>query len=104
MEFKGDATLLSEGTVIVDFFATWCGPCKSIAPVFAQLAEDAAEANSAVTFLKVDVDEFPKIAAKYDVESMPTFLVLVNGKVQERLEGADVQKLKKMVKTRVGKN
>ena len=101
MEWKGDGVELSSGVVIVDFYAKWCGPCKTIGPVFAKLAEDAAKAKSSVTFLKIDVDKHEKAAAKYEVDSMPTFLVLVNGVTQERLEGADAKKLEAMVKARI---
>lgn len=100
MEWTGDKLQLSSGTVIVDFYAKWCGPCKTIGPVFAELAQEASDAGSMVTFLKIDVDKHEGVVAKYEVESMPTFLVLKDGKVQERLEGADKVKLQKMVRGR----
>ncbi len=76
-----------EGAVVIDFFATWCGPCKRIAPAF----EELAKKFSTVTFLKVDVDESEDIASKYNVESLPTFVFLKNGVEVHRIEGADLR-------------
>lgn len=75
-----------QGSVVIDFFATWCGPCKRIAPAFEKLAESL----SSVIFLKVDVDESPELVNQFDVSSMPTFVFLKNGKEVKRVEGADM--------------
>jgi thioredoxin 1 len=72
--------------VVVDFFATWCGPCKQIAPAFAELSGQ----HKKVVFLKVDVDQCKDLAASYGVSSMPTFLFLRNGKVLSKLAGANI--------------
>lgn len=83
------ADIPSTGLVIIDFFATWCGPCKKIAPFFEQLADEYAK----ITFLKVDVDESPELTEEYDVQVMPTFLFIKDGKVVKRVEGASVSEI-----------
>jgi len=75
--------------VIVDFSATWCGPCKMIGPEFKRLAE----AHADIVALCVDVDEVEEVAAKYKIEAMPTFLVLKNDQEVGRMMGADKGKL-----------
>ena len=70
--------------VVVDFWAEWCGPCKMIAPI---LAEVAAE-QPGVTIAKLNVDENPDIAMRYNVMSIPTLLVFHQGEVKKRLVGA----------------
>jgi thioredoxin 1 len=79
-----------KGAVVIDFFATWCGPCKRIAPVFEDLAD---KFYPAVTFLKVDVDESPELVDQFDVSAMPTFVFLKDGVIVKRVEGADVMGL-----------
>ena len=69
----------------------WCGPCRMISPAFDALADDAA---ADTTFLKVDVDDQPEIAAMAEVSAMPTFQFYRAGAIVETIVGADVQKLK----------
>lgn len=76
-----------KGAVVIDFFATWCGPCKRIAPLFEDLAD---KYYPAITFLKVDVDESPELVEQFDVSAMPTFVFLKEGVIVKRVEGADV--------------
>ena len=83
----------SSGKHIIDFSADWCGPCKRIAPLFNELKKE----NSDIYFHKVDVDQEEEIARKYKVESLPTFIGIVNGKEVERFEGANNDRLRKMV-------
>ena len=78
-----------QGAVVIDFFATWCGPCKRIAPFFEQLADEYV----GVTFLKVDVDESAELVDVYAIQAMPTFVFLKDGKVVKKVEGADVKGL-----------
>ncbi len=70
--------LKSDIPVLVDFWATWCGPCKMLAPTIAKIAEEKA---GVVKVCKLDVDEEPEIAAKYGIQSIPTLKVFVNGEV-----------------------
>ncbi|CAL4902359.1 unnamed protein product [Urochloa decumbens] len=77
--------------VVIDFTASWCGPCRIIAPVFA----DLAKRNPNVVFLKVDVDELKAIAEQFSVEAMPTFLFMKEGDVKDRVVGAVKEDLAK---------
>jgi thioredoxin 1 len=70
--------------LFVDFWADWCGPCKTLAPTFDRLA---ARYGEQVRFAKVNVDEMPEVANKFAVRSIPTLLLLQNGNVVERLVG-----------------
>jgi len=70
--------------VLVDFWAEWCAPCRMLAPTFEKLSETY---GNSVTFAKVNVDELPEIAEKYAIRSIPTLLLLREGKVIERLVG-----------------
>ena len=79
-----DAEVLkADGLVIVDMFATWCGPCKMMAPIVDNLAEDYTD----VKFCKLDVDQAPTVAARYGVQSIPTFLFFQNGALLRTLVG-----------------
>merc|ERR1711994_1026486 len=62
--------------VVIDFYATWCGPCKMIAPKL----EEMSKTKTNVVFLKVDVDEAEDVAMEYNISAMPTFLFMKNGK------------------------
>jgi thioredoxin 1 len=74
----------TEGLVLVDFWAPWCGPCKMIAPVLEELD---SEMGDKVKIVKVDVDENQETAAKFGVMSIPTLLVLKNGEVVDKVVG-----------------
>ena len=99
-ESEFDALLAEAGkkTVIIDFTATWCGPCQRIAPLFASLEEEFKH----VVFCKVDVDENGGIAERYNVSAMPTFKALRAGAVVGELQGADPDALRKLVETNQG--
>lgn len=71
--------------VLVDAWAPWCGPCRMIAPAIEQLA---AELSGRVRVAKLNVDENPATAARFDVRSIPTMLVMVNGREVDRIVGA----------------
>ncbi len=81
--------------VLVDFWAEWCGPCRMLAPTFEKLAQDF---GNDITFAKVDVDELPDLAGRYGVRSIPTLILIREGKVAETVVGlAPYQKLADML-------
>ena len=69
---------IKEGVVLVDFFATWCGPCKMLSPILEEV-DERGEAGD-LLIVKVDVDEAGEIAAKYGIQSIPTLILFENGK------------------------
>ena len=71
----------ASGPVLVDFWATWCGPCKRQGPILSQLAEEGYSIG------KVDVDEEPSLAQQFQVMSIPTLILFRNGKETQRLVG-----------------
>ncbi|MFK0247142.1 thioredoxin [Amycolatopsis azurea] len=71
--------------VLVDFWAPWCGPCKALAPV---LAEIAGEHGDKLTVVKVDIDDNPEIAGDYGILSIPTMILFVDGKPATTINGA----------------
>lgn len=76
--------LQAKGAVLVDFWATWCGPCQMVGPIVEQLAEEQSE----VKIVKVDVDQAQEIAGQYGVLSIPTFVLFKDGKEVRREVGA----------------
>ncbi|MEY2990381.1 MAG: hypothetical protein RLZZ163_1297 [Actinomycetota bacterium] len=79
-----DDVLMSDKPVVVDFWAEWCGPCKMVAPI---LAEIAAE-NDGIVIAKLNVDENPQTAASYGITSIPTMNVYQGGQVVKTIIGA----------------
>ena len=71
-------------TIIVDFYADWCGPCKMIAPVLEQISNEQSD----VTVYKLDVDENPELASQYNIMSIPNVISFRGGKVYKRVVGA----------------
>ncbi|KAI3636826.1 hypothetical protein MIR68_005093 [Amoeboaphelidium protococcarum] len=94
-EFK--EKINSAEIVVVDFYATWCGPCKFISPK----VEEFSKKYTKATFIKVDVDTLPNISAEYEIQAMPTFQIFKNGKKVDEVIGADANKLEKAIQKAV---
>jgi len=77
--------LKSELPVLVDFWAVWCAPCRMIAPLVEEIANDK---EGSLKVAKMDVDNNPEVAAKYGIRSIPTLLIFKNGEVVDQLVGA----------------
>ncbi|XP_071523923.1 thioredoxin [Panulirus ornatus] len=92
-DFNKQLAEAGDKLVIVDFYATWCGPCKVIAPKLEKLSEDMSE----VVFLKVDVDECEEVAAEYQISCMPTFLFMKSGQKLDSFSGANEEKVKEFI-------
>jgi len=82
-EFE-EKVIKSDKPVLVDFYATWCGPCKMVAP---ELEALAPELDGTADIVKVDVEEIPDVAKQYKIMSVPTILVMKNGEEASRVVG-----------------
>ena len=76
--------LNSDKPVLLDFFASWCGPCKMVAPILDEIAEERED----IKVCKVDIDDQPELASRYRIMSVPTLMVLKNGQIMEQSIGA----------------
>lgn len=92
-DFNTQLEEAGEKLIVIDFHATWCGPCKMIAPFFQELSEEFQD----VVFLKVDVDEVEDVAGQYNVSSIPKFVFIKNKNQVAEMLGADQEKLKNLV-------
>lgn len=92
-DFQNQLKLAEDKLVVVDFFATWCGPCKMISPHL----EEMSKTMDDCVFLKVDVDECEEIAQEYKITAMPTFIFIKSSEKIAELTGANVEKLKELV-------
>ncbi|MBF2015697.1 MAG: thioredoxin [Rivularia sp. T60_A2020_040] len=84
-ETEFETLLKSENILVVDFTATWCGPCRVVAPLIEQLAQEYPED---IKVVKIDVDQDKPLAKKYEVRSIPAVLIFKNGELVENLVGA----------------
>lgn len=78
-----DTVLKNEKTVLIDFYADWCGPCKMISPLVAEIADEHPE----ITVGKINVDEEPELAAKFGISSIPALFVIKDGKIKDSAIG-----------------
>ncbi|KAL3869267.1 hypothetical protein ACJMK2_041971 [Sinanodonta woodiana] len=92
-EFEEYLKTAGNKPVLVDFFATWCGPCRFISPKLERMSEEYTD----MIFLKVDVDEVEEVALKCGISAMPTFQLYKNGVKIDELIGANETKLKEMI-------
>ena len=81
------------GLTVVDFYATWCGPCKMIAPLLDKFSTEYSNVN----FVKVDVDELGDVAQQYEVSSMPTLIFFKNGEIVQKVIGANPAAIKQAI-------
>ncbi|KAI4328363.1 hypothetical protein L6164_020721 [Bauhinia variegata] len=88
-----NATKDADKPIVINFTATWCGPCKLMEPVL----HDFAAKYTDVDFIKIDVDELVGVSEEFQVQAMPTFLLLKKGKVVEKVAGAKKEELQKMI-------
>ncbi len=90
-----DLITQSETPVLVDFWAAWCGPCRTLAPTIEQIARDY---KGKLLVVKINVDEKPQVSAQYNVRSIPTIMMFHRGKTLMRQEGAlPYETLKQMI-------
>jgi thioredoxin 1 len=80
-----DEVLSSDVPVLVDFWASWCPPCKMVEPLMDEIAE---ELDGAVKLAKINVDQSPKSGARYKISGVPTFILFINGEPEDRRVGA----------------
>ena len=92
-EFNQLTTSENNKLVVVDFTASWCGPCQFISPIYEKLSEEYGD----VEFVKVDVDDADDIAAEANVQAMPTFHFYKNGVRVDEMRGANPQQLKTLI-------
>lgn len=102
LDFKEKVEVSSKDkVVIVDFFATWCSPCKMLTP---RIETVIGENKGKVSLAKVDIDEHTDLAMDYDVSSVPVLVAIRNGKVEQRLVGLqDTDKLRNWVQAAINK-
>ena len=87
--------IIKNGKVLVDCFATWCGPCRMLSPILDNLSEDVKDYN----FYKIDIDNAPEVASKYNIMSIPTILIFNDGKLVNTVIGLkSLDEIKELLK------
>ena len=82
--------------ILVDFFATWCGPCKMQAPILEELKQRVGDTAS---IIKIDVDQNPQVAAQYQIRSVPTLIIFKNGEIRWKQSGVfPTNELERLIK------
>jgi thioredoxin 1 len=99
MSTNFDTIIKSEKPVLIDFFATWCGPCKTLAPILKQVKDNLGER---ITIIKIDVDKNQQLASKYQVRGVPTMILFQNGNQLWRQSG--VLSKEEIIKTIIEKS
>jgi thioredoxin 1 len=99
MSTNFDTIINSDKPVLIDFFATWCGPCKTLAPILKQVKDNLGER---ISIIKIDVDKNQQLASKYQVRGVPTMILFQNGKQLWRQSG--VLSKEEIIKTFVEKS
>ena len=79
-----NAVLNSDKTVLLDFWASWCAPCRMVVPIVAEIADERRD----IKVGKINVDEEPELANKFSIMSIPTLVVMKNGKIVQQVSGA----------------
>ena len=74
----------SDFPVLVDFYATWCGPCQMMSPILEQVS---AQMKNRLQVVKIDTDKYPRLASQYQIQALPTLILFKNGQPSERIEG-----------------
>ncbi|MFX9845294.1 thioredoxin, partial [Acinetobacter baumannii] len=88
-----EATKQTPKLIVIDFTASWCGPCKFIQPAITEFAEKYTD----VEFIKIDVDELDEVAQEFGVQAMPTFVLIKKGKEVDKIVGAKKEELQKKI-------
>jgi thioredoxin 1 len=83
-----DSIINEDRPVIIDFHALWCGPCKRQSPILQQVADELGER---VKVIKIDVDQNPMIASRYQIQSVPTLIIFKNGEIKHKQAGVHTE-------------
>jgi thioredoxin len=85
-QFSSFEELLASSSlpILVDFYATWCGPCQMMAPILEQVNQ---QLNKSLQIVKIDTDKYPQIASRYQIQALPTLGLFKNGQPIDRIEG-----------------
>jgi thioredoxin 1 len=82
----------ADAIIIIDFYAVWCGPCKAVKPKYEMLAETYKDMNN-ILFLSVDIEKVPQLSDKFEITSMPTFLVVHKDQITKRISGGNIKEI-----------